>query len=168
VGKKLPSFEGLARLKAMNWKSAVRALIYGVAMVFLLFRALLPGSSVTYFPLQDEVGSSIEASQENYRIFVERTDEEILKVEVERKISSGHYLMGLAFGLLFGLSHYQTLRKNAAERNEKEFQEPAPDIEPADDPLYERFLAEDESRRLVPAAVLKKDFAEWKRKNKKV
>lgn len=146
----------------MNRKLVLFAALYGAGMTVVFFRPLLPKETAFYLPVEGSSDQSEEIAHENAVVLVERQGEELIKVSIKPDTPWPYYLTGSIFAFLSCYFQYQTSKEEAARKNENEFQEPAPETQPDDDPLYERFLAEDESRRLVPRAVLEKDFGEWK------
>lgn len=137
----------------------------GLAMGWLGIRILVSRAETFYvqWGLDSQDPQRIETRE--YQVVIEQVktsgEEEgqvpLRRVTIEPNVRWIHYWMAGMFGLFFVNTFFRNARENDETREEGNRLE--------DDPRYQEFVAEDESRRLVPGEVLEKDFAEWKEKD---
>lgn len=150
----------------MNQKHLLFAIMQGLMFGWISFNALNPGAvSVTLRP--DSEGSHqkvTEIGMHEFEVKVQVYEDESVEAEFAHVPRFTDYLFPAVIGVLFAISGYQNLEREERRKNAGDFDEPAIEYPSNPGPLYERFLEEDEGRRLVSRAVLEKDSEAWKAK----
>jgi hypothetical protein len=128
-----------------------------------------PGKGVVYLDLEtNRVSASDFSVGTDYRAKAERVGKDRVMITVEPDEGFLKYLFFGMFVLLFASLFYRTDSEEDGSGNRAKPIDFGPEERFKGDPRFEEFVAEDESRQLVPRSVLEKDFADWKNEKARI